>query len=119
MGGFFHDQFKSICRSAKTVGSVRNDFKFRARQMIGPELDVPAPDVNTNPQIMAWMVDEYSKLAGKNQFGVITGKPLSLGGSAGRGDATARGGLYAVREAAKECGRDLQRFNNVKFGSFP
>ncbi|MBN1380451.1 MAG: Glu/Leu/Phe/Val dehydrogenase [Deltaproteobacteria bacterium] len=78
-------------------------------QIIGPENDVPAPDVYTNPQIMAWMVDEYSKLAGKNQFGVITGKPLALGGSAGRGDATARGGLYTVREAAKECGIDLSK----------
>jgi len=79
----------------------------RVWQIIGPEKDVPAPDVYTNPQIMAWMVDEYSKLCGKNQFGVITGKPLSLGGSEGRSDATARGGLYTVREAAQECGIDL------------
>src|SRR5512142_1233940 len=50
-------------------------------RIIGPEKDVPAPDVYTNPQIMAWMVDEYSKLAGKSQFGVITGKPLAIGGS--------------------------------------
>jgi len=74
---------------------------------IGPDKDIPAPDVYTNPQIMAWMADEYSKLAGKNQFGVVTGKPLAVGGSAGRGDATARGGLYAVREAAKELGINL------------
>jgi glutamate dehydrogenase (NAD(P)+) len=78
-------------------------------QFIGPEKDVPAPDVYTNPQIMAWMMDEYSKLSGKNQFGVITGKPLALGGSAGRGDATARGGLYTVREAAKVLGIDLSK----------
>jgi glutamate dehydrogenase (NAD(P)+) len=78
-------------------------------RIIGPEKDVPAPDVYTNPQIMAWMMDEYSKLSGKNQFGVLTGKPLSLGGSAGRGDATARGGLYTVREAAKELGIDLAK----------
>ncbi|MDX9820769.1 MAG: Glu/Leu/Phe/Val dehydrogenase [Syntrophales bacterium] len=78
-------------------------------QILGPEQDVPAPDVYTNPQIMAWMVDEYSKLCGKNQFGVITGKPLALGGSEGRGDATAMGGIYAVREAAKECGIDLAK----------
>jgi glutamate dehydrogenase (NAD(P)+) len=77
-------------------------------QFIGPDKDIPAPDVYTNPQIMAWMMDEYSKIAGKNQFGVITGKPLSLGGSAGRGDATARGGWYTIREAAKECGIDLK-----------
>jgi glutamate dehydrogenase (NAD(P)+) len=78
-------------------------------QIIGPDKDVPAPDVYTNPQIMAWMMDEYSKLCGKNQFGVITGKPISLGGSEGRSDATALGGLYTVREAAQECGVDLSR----------
>ncbi len=76
-------------------------------QFVGPETDIPAPDVYTNPQVMAWMMDEYSKIQGKNQFGVITGKPLGLGGSAGRGDATARGGLYALREAAKGRGIDL------------
>ncbi len=78
-------------------------------QFIGPDKDVPAPDVYTTPQIMAWMMDEYSKIAGRNQFGVITGKPLSLGGSAGRGDATARGGVYTLREAAKELGIDLKK----------
>jgi glutamate dehydrogenase (NAD(P)+) len=81
----------------------------RIWQIIGPEKDVPAPDVYTNPQIMAWMADEYSKLCGKNQFGVITGKPTSLGGSEGRSDATAQGGLYTVREAARECGIDLSQ----------
>jgi glutamate dehydrogenase (NAD(P)+) len=81
----------------------------RVWQIIGPEKDVPAPDVYTNPQVMAWMVDEYSKLCGKNQFGVITGKPTSLGGSEGRSDATARGGLYTIREAAQECGIDLSQ----------
>jgi glutamate dehydrogenase (NAD(P)+) len=76
---------------------------------IGPDMDVPAPDVYTNPQTMAWMMDEYSKISGKNQFGVITGKPLNLGGSAGRGDATARGALYCIREAAKTQGLDLSK----------
>jgi len=78
-------------------------------RIIGPEKDVPAPDVYTNPQIMAWMMDEYSKLSGKNQFGLLTGKPLAIGGSQGRGDATARGGLFTVREAAKELGIDLSK----------
>ncbi|MBP8646459.1 MAG: Glu/Leu/Phe/Val dehydrogenase [Syntrophobacteraceae bacterium] len=77
--------------------------------LIGPEKDIPAPDVYTNPQIMAWMVDEYSSIVGKNQFGVITGKPLSLGGSPGRGDATARGGMYTLREAARKIGLDLSK----------
>ncbi len=76
---------------------------------IGPDTDVPAPDVYTTPQIMAWMMDEYSKISGKNQFGMITGKPLSLGGSAGRGDATARGALFCIREAAKVQGIDLSK----------
>ncbi|HDN79863.1 MAG TPA: Glu/Leu/Phe/Val dehydrogenase [Chloroflexi bacterium] len=75
---------------------------------IGPNVDVPAPDVYTNPQIMAWMMDEYSKIVGYNAPGVITGKPLPLGGSAGRGDATARGGMYCIREAARVLGLELK-----------
>jgi glutamate dehydrogenase (NAD(P)+) len=78
-------------------------------QFIGPERDVPAPDVYTTPQIMAWIMDEYSAMAGKSQFGVITGKPLELGGSKGRGDATAKGGMYCIREAAKELKIDLSK----------
>ena len=78
-------------------------------QNIGPEKDVPAPDVYTTPQMMAWMMDEYSKLTGSNNFGCITGKPLCVGGSCGRSDATARGGMYALREAAKECNIDLSK----------
>jgi glutamate dehydrogenase (NAD(P)+) len=73
---------------------------------IGPDVDVPAPDVYTNPQIMAWMMDEYSVMHGRSVPGVITGKPLVLGGSAGRHDATARGALYCVREAARHLGID-------------
>lgn len=73
---------------------------------LGPDIDVPAPDVYTNPQIMAWMLDEYEKIVGKSAPGVITGKPLPLGGSAGRGDATARGGMYCIREACKVLGID-------------
>ena len=81
-------------------------FIDRLSECIGPEKDVPAPDVYTDPQIMAWMMDEFSKINEKNQFGMITGKPLPLGGSAGRGDATARGGMYTIREAAKVLGVD-------------
>lgn len=76
---------------------------------IGPDKDIPAPDVYTNPQIMAWMMDEYSIIQGKNQFGIITGKPLSVGGSLGRNDATARGGVFVIREAAKKLGIALNR----------
>ncbi|MCH7609699.1 MAG: Glu/Leu/Phe/Val dehydrogenase [Chloroflexi bacterium] len=70
-------------------------------RILGLKKDIPAPDVYTTPQIMAWMADEYAFMKGHNEFGVITGKPLALGGSAGRGDATARGGLYCLREAGK------------------
>src|SRR5512136_867991 len=77
-------------------------------RIIGLEKDVPAPDVYTTPQIMAWMMDEFAVMKGYNEFGVITGKPLPLCGSAGRGDATARGGMYTVREAAKALVLDLK-----------
>ena len=69
--------------------------------ILGVTKDVPAPDVYTNPRIMAWMMDEYEKILGESHPGVITGKPIPLGGSQGRMDATARGGAYTVREAAK------------------
>lgn len=69
---------------------------------LGVHRDVPAPDVYTTPQIMAWMMDEYETIVGHSHPGMITGKPLPLGGSEGRGDATARGGVYCVREAAKK-----------------
>jgi len=69
--------------------------------LLGVHKDVPAPDVYTTPQIMAWMMDEYEKIVNESHPGVITGKPLPLGGSEGRGDATARGGVFTVREACK------------------
>jgi glutamate dehydrogenase (NAD(P)+) len=77
-------------------------------RFISDRNDVPAPDVYTTPEIMGWMMDEYETIVGEHQPGVITGKPLALGGSAGRGDATARGGVYVVREAAKSLGLSLQ-----------
>jgi glutamate dehydrogenase (NAD(P)+) len=77
-------------------------------RILGAEKDVPAPDVYTTPQIMAWMADEYAAMQGYNEFGMITGKPLALGGSQGRGDATARGGMYCLREAAKALKTDLK-----------
>ncbi len=77
-------------------------------RFIGPEKDIPAPDVYTTPQIMAWMMDEFSKIVGYNAPGVITGKPLCVGGSKGRADATARGGMYVLREAAKHIGLPLE-----------
>ena len=67
----------------------------------GEQSDVPAPDVYTTPQIMAWMMDEFEAMVGHWRPGVITGKPLALGGSQGRNDATARGGMCVLREACK------------------
>jgi glutamate dehydrogenase (NAD(P)+) len=78
-------------------GYIQGIYRF-----IGPDQDVLAPDVYTNAQIMAWMMDEYSRMAGKTSFGVITGKPVSLGGSEGRNDATARGGWFVLFEAARD-----------------
>ena len=77
--------------------------------ILGVHKDVPAPDVYTTPQIMAWMMDEFEMIVRHSEPGVITGKPLALGGSKGRGDATARGGLYVLREAAKKIGLDLSK----------
>lgn len=77
-------------------------------RILGPDKDVPAPDVYTNPQIMAWMMDEFETINAAHLPGVITGKPLPLGGSAGRGDATARGGIYCMREAAKVLGMNVR-----------
>ncbi|HEX3030838.1 MAG TPA: Glu/Leu/Phe/Val dehydrogenase [Bacillota bacterium] len=88
--------------------------------LLGPDKDIPAPDVNTNCQIMSWMMDEYSKLAQYNSFGAITGKPLAVGGSAGRTVATARGCVVVLEELLKKLGQDLkgatvvvQGFGNV------
>jgi len=76
--------------------------------IIGPEKDIPAPEVYTNPQIIAWMTDEFSKLVGHWTPGALTGKPLILGGSAGRNTATARGCVFIIREAARRLGIELK-----------
>ncbi len=88
--------------------------------IIGPQQDIPAPDVNTNPQIMAWMMDTYSMNIGGTATGVVTGKPITLGGSLGRVKATGRGVFVTGREAARRIGLDLagarvavQGFGNV------
>ena len=88
--------------------------------MVGPEKDIAAPDVNTNPQVMAWYMDTYSMTLGYTALGVVTGKPLALGGSEGRNEATARGALFSVAEAMKKLDRPLagssvaiQGFGNV------
>jgi glutamate dehydrogenase (NAD(P)+) len=87
---------------------------------IGPEKDVPAPDVNTNDQVMAWIMDTYSMHVGHTETAVVTGKPLELGGSLGRREATGRGVMIVTREAAKHLGLEMkgatvavQGFGNV------
>ncbi|WP_096200645.1 Glu/Leu/Phe/Val family dehydrogenase [Bacillus sp. FJAT-45350] len=88
--------------------------------IIGPEKDIPAPDINTNPEIMGWMLDEYDKLRGYNIPGILTGKPIIVGGSEGRFEATGRGVVITIKEAAMELNIDLsqstaaiQGFGNV------
>ncbi|MBI3978638.1 MAG: Glu/Leu/Phe/Val dehydrogenase [Chloroflexi bacterium] len=76
--------------------------------LIGPERDIPAPDVNTNPQIMAWIMDTISMHRGYSVPATVTGKPVAIGGSAGRREATARGVLFTVREAAKHLGIQVE-----------
>lgn len=76
--------------------------------LIGIDKDVPAPDVYTNPQIMAWMMDEFAVIQQRPEFGVITGKPLSVGGSKGRVSATAQGNLYVTRAAYRSMGKELK-----------
>lgn len=86
---------------------------------LGEHRDCPAPDVYTTPQIMAWMMDEFETIVGRSHPAVITGKPLALGGSQGRGDATARGGVICVREACQKLGANpkgtfaIQGFGNA------
>jgi len=75
---------------------------------IGPEKDVPAPDVNTNDQVMAWIMDTYSMHVGHTSTAVVTGKPLELGGSLGRREATGRGVMISTRESAKHLGFDIK-----------
>ena len=89
-------------------------------KLIGEKVDIPAPDVNTNGQIMAWMTDEFNKLVGHSAIGVLTGKPVEFGGSLGREAATGLGVTFTVREAFKKMGSDIkgatmsvQGFGNV------
>ena len=88
-------------------------------QVIGPQIDVPAPDVNTTPEIMSWMVDEYEKITGDKTGAVITGKPIENGGSVGRGVATGLGGFYVFNnlreklELPSSCTVVIQGFGNV------
>ena len=87
--------------SARELENTARAYVRALWQHIGVDRDVPAPDVYTNPQTMAWMMDEYETITNRHQPGVMSNKPISLGGSEGRRDATARGGVIGVREACK------------------
>lgn len=90
--------------SPMEVERLSRGFIEQVADFIGPDTDVPAPDVYTNAMIMGWMMDEYSKITRRRSPGVITGKPIALGGSLGRDDATGRGAYYCVKELEKHKG---------------
>ncbi|MFM8813747.1 MAG: Glu/Leu/Phe/Val family dehydrogenase [Candidatus Limnocylindrus sp.] len=94
--------------SVGEIERLTRRFTTEISVIIGPESDIPAPDVNTNSQTMAWMMDTYSMHAGHTVPGVVTGKPIALGGSKGRNEATARGAVICVREAASKIGLNLK-----------
>jgi len=87
--------------SRRELEGLTRRFATEIEVLIGPERDIPAPDVNTNAQTMAWIMDTYSMHVGYTVPGVVTGKPISLGGSEGRNEATARGTVFCIVEAAK------------------
>lgn len=116
-GGITVDPKKLSLRETERLTRV---FTRAIKDIIGPHVDVPAPDVYTNPQIMAWMVDEYSKAVGKFTPAVVTGKPIELGGSLGRGPATGQGGFDVLEQLATIQGMTptkttiaIQGFGNV------
>jgi len=94
--------------SQKELEGLTRRYATEISIIIGPERDIPAPDVNTNAQTMAWIMDTYSMHVGYTVPGVVTGKPISLGGSEGRHEATARGAVYCIVEAASHLGMDLK-----------
>jgi glutamate dehydrogenase (NAD(P)+) len=93
--------------SRRELEHLTRRFTTEISDMIGPDSDIPAPDINTNAQIMAWMMDTYSMHRGYSVTGVVTGKPVSIGGSEGRQEATGRGVVYTIQEAAKAVDLDL------------
>jgi glutamate dehydrogenase (NAD(P)+) len=95
--------------SKKELEALTRRFFTEIEILVGPEKDIPAPDVNTNAQVMAWMMDTYSMHAGYTVPGVVTGKPISLGGSEGRNEATARGTVFCIIEAARHLGMELPK----------
>ena len=93
--------------SERELEGLTRRFATNISVIIGPQSDIPAPDVNTNPQVMAWIMDTYSMHVGHTVPGVVTGKPVSLGGSEGRAEATGRGAVVTISESARHIGLDI------------
>lgn len=109
--------------SPRELEAMTREYARAITPFVGPEMDIPAPDVYTNAQIMGWFADEYSRIQGKNVLGVVTGKALAMGGSQGRDTATSQGGVYVLEEFLRETGKNaegltvaIQGFGNA--GSF-
>lgn len=102
--------------SQNEVQNLTRRYTTEIQPFIGPNVDIPAPDVNTNPQVMAWLMDTYSMNVGYSVPGVVTGKPIELGGSEGRGEATGRGCVFAIEEAARSSGMSLSSATTVVQG---
>src|SRR5487761_836353 len=94
--------------SSSELERMTRRFATEISIIIGPHSDIPAPDINTNPQVMAWIMDTYSMHHGYSIPAVVTGKPLSIGGSEGRNEATATGVLFVTRRAAQRVGMSLK-----------
>ena len=94
--------------SKTELEKISREYVRAIYDVMGPDKDIPAPDVYTTPTVMAWMEDEFSKIARGNYPATITGKPVSLGGSLGRSDATGTGGFYTAEEAIKALGKDMK-----------
>lgn len=104
--------------SVDEIERVARAYVVAMQDVFGPHKDIPAPDVNTNPQIMGWMMDEYEKISGKKSPGSFTGKPIELGGSLGRNESTARGAFFIIEEKYKKDKKDkikvaIQGFGNA------
>ena len=102
--------------SQNELQNLTRRYTTEIQPFIGPNQDIPAPDVNTNPQIMAWVMDTYSMNVGYSVPGVVTGKPIVLGGSEGRNEATGRGCVFAIENAAKVLQLDLATSRTVVQG---
>ncbi len=94
--------------SMNELENLTRRFTSEIALLIGPDSDIPAPDVGTNPQIMAWLMDTYSMHAGYTVNAVVTGKPVEIGGSLGRADATGVGVMFSARQAMQKLGMDIQ-----------